>query len=290
MKYTKIPQDTFKQIQLNAGVIVKAFNPASASINDADILGASTGGITFSATPTFEDFGSDIDNCPKNTKELKKQTDFDITLAGTFVTVTADLAKRLVGAADIDSQNENKIVPRRDLVDSDFTDLWWIGDYSDKNGNTNGGYVAIHMMNTLSTGGFQIKSNDKNKGNFAFTFTAHFSMAQQDLVPYEVYVQAGSSEAGDYGMDVTSVAGTTTGYTAITVSETAGSGESYVYQTGIGLYVPSEGSPLVGSAWTDWDGDDEISAVTGHDIVVAIIDSNSKSVHAGKTTVVAKEE
>lgn len=290
MKYTKIPQDTFKQIQLNAGVIVKAFNPASASINDADILGASTGGITFNATPSYEDFGSDIDNCPHNTKQLKTQTGVDVSLAGTFVTVTAGLAKRLAGAADIDSQDETKIVPRVDLKDSDFTDLWWIGDYSDKNGNTNGGFVAIHMMNTLSTGGFQIKSNDKNKGNFAFTFTAHYDIAQQDVVPYEIYVKAGTSESGDYGMDVTSVAGSTTGYTTITVSETAGINESYVFQTGLGLYVPSEGSPLVGSAWTDWDGDDEISAVTGHDIVVAIIDANSNAVHAGKTTVVAKAE
>lgn len=290
MKFTKIPQNTFKQIQLNAGVIVSAFNPASATINDADILGASSGGVTFSATPTFEDFGSDIDNCPKNTKELKKLTDLDITLAGTYVTVTAGLAKRLMGAADISSVDETKIVPRRDLKDSDFADLWWIGDYSDKNGNQNGGFVAIHMMNTLSTGGFQIKSTDKQKGAFSFTFTAHFSISEQDTVPYEVYVQEGESESGDYEMNITSEAGTTTGYTAITCDTSAGADESYVYQTGMGLRIPSEGAVLVGTAWTAWDGDDEIEADTGMDIVVAIIDDSNKAVHAGIATVVAKDE
>lgn len=288
MKYTKIPSDTFKQIQLNAGIIVGSFNPATG--DTGDILGASTGGVNFNAAPTFEDFGSDIDNCPKNTKELKKLTELEITLSGTYVTVTPALAKRLIGAADIASNDDTKIVPRKDLKDSDFTELWWIGDYSDKNGNSNGGFVAIHMLNTLSTGGFQIQSTDKGKGNFAFTFTAHFSIADQDTVPYEVYIQAGSSESGDYEMDVTSVASsTTTNKTAITVSESAGADESYVYQTGMGLRIPSEGSVLVGTAWSTWDGSSEITSVTGYDIVVAIIDDENKAVHAGITSVVVKE-
>ena len=288
MKYTKIPSNTFKQIQLNAGIIVGSFNPATG--DTGDILGASTGGVNFNAAPTFEDFGSDIDNCPKNTKELKKLTELEITLSGTYVTVTPALAKRLIGAADIASNDDTKIVPRKDLKDSDFTELWWIGDYSDKNGNSNGGFVAIHMLNTLSTGGFQIQSTDKGKGNFAFTFTAHFSIADQDTVPYEVYIQAGSSESGDYEMDVTSVASsTTTNKTAITVSESAGADESYVYQTGMGLRIPSEGSVLVGTAWSTWDGSSEITSVTGYDIVVAIIDEENKAVHAGITSVVVKE-
>lgn len=290
MKYTKIPQDTFKQVQLNAGIIVSAFNPATGAVSIDDILGASTGGISFDVEHTFEDFGSDIDNCPHDTKELKKLTDIGVSLSGTYVTVSRGLAKRLIGAADYDLNDDTKIIPRRDLKDSDFTELWWIGDYSDKNGNQNGGFVAIHMLNTLSTGGFHIKSNDRGKGNFSFTYTAHFSINDQDTVPYEVYIQAGTAESGDYEMTVDSVAGSTTGYTAITCGDTASASESYVYQTGLGLRIPSEGSPLVGSAWTNWDGDDEISAITGHDIVVAIIDDESKAVHAGKTVVVAKDE
>lgn len=288
MKYTQIPSNTFKEIQLNAGIVVDSFNPSTGEIGN--IIGATTGGLTFSTSPTFEDFGSDIDNCPKNTKQLKKKTEEDITLAGTLVTVTASSAKKLMSGADADPNDATHIVPRRDLVDSDFGELWWIGDYSDKNGSQNGGYVAIHMLNTLSTGGFQIKSNDKGKGNFAFTFTAHYSIEEQDLVPYEVYVKAGTSESGDYEMTVTSVAsGTTEGKTSVTMSESAGADEDYVYQTGIGLRLPAEGSQLMGTAWTDWDGSTEISSVTGYDIVVAIVDENLKAVHAGKTTVVVKE-
>ena len=191
MKYTKIPETTFQNLQLNAGVLLSAFNPTSATVANESIIGATTGGVNFTATPTFSDYGEDIDNCPKNMMELKKLDSWEISMSGTYVTVDANAVKSLVGAADVSG---NKITPRNDVLLSDFTDIWWVGDYSDKNGETNGGFVAIHMMNALSTGGFAIQSSDNGKGNFAFTYTAHYSMDAQDTVPFEVYVKAGTAE------------------------------------------------------------------------------------------------
>ena len=192
MKYTKIPETAFQNIQLNAGVLLSAFNPESATVANESIIGATTGGVNFTATPTFSDYGEDIDNCPKNMKELKKLDSWEISLSGTYVTVDANAVKALVGAADVSG---NKITPRNDLKLTDFTDVWWVGDYSDQNGETNGGFVAIHMMNALSTGGFAIQSSDNGKGNFAFTYTAHYSMSAQGTVPFEVYVKAGTAES-----------------------------------------------------------------------------------------------
>ena len=192
MKYTKIPETAFKNLQLNAGVLLSAFNPESATVANESIIGATTGGVNFTATPTFSDYGEDIDNCPKNMKELKKLDSWEISLSGTYVTVDANAVKALVGAADVSG---NKITPRNDLKLTDFTDVWWVGDYSDQNGETNGGFVAIHMMNALSTGGFAIQSSDNGKGNFAFTYTAHYSIDAQDTVPFEVYVKSGTAES-----------------------------------------------------------------------------------------------
>lgn len=192
MKYTKIPETTFQNLQLNAGVLLSAFDPGTAEVANESIIGATTGGVNFTATPTFSDYGEDIDNCPKNMKELKKLDAWEISMSGTYVTVDANAVKSLVGAADVSG---NKITPRNDVMLSDFTDIWWVGDYSDKNGETNGGFVAIHMMNALSTGGFAIQSSDNGKGNFAFTYTAHYSMSAQDTVPFEVYVKAGTAES-----------------------------------------------------------------------------------------------
>lgn len=193
MKYTKIPETAFQNIQMNAGILVTSFDPATGEASGQ--LGATTGGIQFTATPSFTDFGDDIDNCPKNMMELKNLDSWDVSMAGTFVTVDTPTAKKLIAAADIDGEDSTHIIPRRDVEMTDFQDLWWIGDYSDINTGAAAGYCAVHLMNALNTGGFQIKSSDKGKGNFAFTFTGHVSMEAQDVVPFEVYIKG--SGAGD---------------------------------------------------------------------------------------------
>lgn len=196
MKFTKIPENTFKELQLNAGVLVSEFTPSSGTVTESNIIGATSGGVNFTATPEYTDFGDDIDNCPKNMKELKRLDNWTVEMSGTYLTVNTTVAKALVGAADIDGSDNTKIVPRNDVADADFSDIWWVGDYSDKNGATNGGYMAIHLINALSTGGFQLQSGDKAKGQFAFTYTAHYSNTDPDKVPFEIYVKAGTAEAG----------------------------------------------------------------------------------------------
>lgn len=195
MKFTQIPTNTFKELQLNAGILTSNFTPATGTVAADDILGATSGGVTFSATPTHTDLGDDIDNCPKNMMELKKLDSWEVKMSGTYLTINAARAKSLVAAADVGNTDTTKVTPRNDVTPADFADIWWIGDYSDKNGATNGGYIAIHMMNALSTGGFQLQSGDKAKGQFAFEYTAHYSMAAPDTVPYEIYIKAGTEEA-----------------------------------------------------------------------------------------------
>lgn len=192
MKYTQIPADTFKQIQLNAGILVEDFKPATGTITN--IIGATSGGVTFEATPTYTDYGEDIDNCPKNTKELKRLDSWEAKLSGTFITMTADMVARLIASADIDTADETHIVPRNDVSQEDFKDIWWVGDYSEQNGEKNGGFCAIHLLNGLSTGGFKIAATEKAKGTFDFEFTGHYSIDAQDTVPFEVYVKAGTAE------------------------------------------------------------------------------------------------
>jgi len=187
MKYTQIPTTTFQNIQLNAGILVDDFNVETGVIGR--ILGATTGGVAFTDSVEFTDFGDDIDNCPKNMLELKKLDSHEVTLAGTFVTINPETAKDLIGAADVDDLDERHIVPRNDLATSDFKTIWWIGDYSDKNTGDNAGFVAIKLLNALNTGGFAIQSTDNGKGQFAFSFMGHYSMNAQDVVPYEIYIK-----------------------------------------------------------------------------------------------------
>lgn len=194
MRFTQIPANTFKELQLNAGILLSDFDPSDGSFEAADMLGATSGGVSFTAQAEFTDFAEDIDNAAKNMKEFKVLDSWTATMSGTFASLTTALAKMLVGAGVIDGTNANKIVPRNDLDQADFSDVWWVGDYSDKTGATNGGFLAIHLLNALSTGGFQIQSGDKAKGQFAFEFTGHYSNAAQNTVPFEIYVKAGTAE------------------------------------------------------------------------------------------------
>ena len=195
MKFTKIPSDAFQKLQINAGILTTDFTPSTGQIGAAGQIGATTGGVSFAATPTYSDYGEDIDNCPKNMKELKKLESWEATISGTFVNADTAIAKMLVGAADIGTPDTTKITPRNDVLESDFETIWLVGDYSDKNGETNGGFIAIKLINALSTGGFQIQTADKAKGQFAFTFTGHYSMDAQDTPPFEIYLKAGTAEA-----------------------------------------------------------------------------------------------
>ena len=90
-------------------------------------------------------------------------------MTGSFVTFDANMAKMLIAAADKATAG-NKVTPRMDLADADFNDLWLVGDYSDKNGETKGGFAAIKIINALSTGGLSIQTENKGKTKIAFEF------------------------------------------------------------------------------------------------------------------------
>ena len=193
MKFTQVPTDTFENLVLNAGILVDTFTPESGVIGN--ILGATTGGIEFSTNPTFTDFGEDIDNMPEGTKQLKRLKSFDPTMSGTFLTVDTTALKSLIGAADIGSDT-TKVVPRDQLLETDFADVWWIGDYSDKNVDVasthTAGYIAIHLMNALNTAGFKITSSKDNKAQMAFEYHGHYDISNISTPPFEIYVKAGT--------------------------------------------------------------------------------------------------
>ncbi|MHB1153565.1 MAG: major tail protein [Eubacteriales bacterium] len=85
---------------------------------------------------------------------------------------------------------------------------------------------------------------------------------------------------------VSSAAGAT-GKTAITVNPgKLVTAHTYVSKTAASVDLPVYGAVL-SAGWTAWDGTAEITATTGHEIVIAEIDAASKAVACGKATVVS---
>lgn len=178
-KFTVIPKDTFSAMQLDAGVLLKTFNPTSvAAPQDTDIICATTGGINPTCVPTYSDLGEDVDNCPVNMKELKHLDGWECKMSFTALGTSADNIRLALGAADVTT---NKITPRRDLKQSDFSDIWWVGDRAD------GGCVAIQLKNALSTGGFSLQTTKSGKGQISCELTGHVSIDAQDEMPMIFY-------------------------------------------------------------------------------------------------------
>lgn len=101
MKFTRIPESAFKELVLNAGYLATTFDPTSGTApEESALLGATTGGINFTAVPSFTDFGEDIDNCPKNMKELKQIESWEVKCSGTYVSASPANVKSMLGAAE----------------------------------------------------------------------------------------------------------------------------------------------------------------------------------------------
>lgn len=193
-KYTKIPADTFQHLAVNAGILLSDFDPETGTVVQSNMLGATSGGVNFNATVDYIDYGEDIDNCPKNTKELKRIDNRTVNVSGSYVAMTTVSARRMMAHADISG---NKITPRDTIdIENDFSDVWIVGDYGDKNTGSGAGFIAIHLIDCLSTGGFQLQTADKEKGKFAFEYTAHYSLDAQDTPPYEIYIKEGTTAPG----------------------------------------------------------------------------------------------
>ena len=187
--FTQIPQDTFNELQMDAGIVLTTFDPANPTVDNSNIVTATTGGIQVSCTPSYSDFGEDVDNCPNNTKELKHLDSWECTMSFTAIGVNEDVIKLALGAVETTS-GSTVIKPNADLAQSAFKDLWWVGDKAD------GGFVAVKLLNALSTGGFSLQTTKNGKGQLEIELTGHVSIEAQKVMPMEFYVGEPSGATG----------------------------------------------------------------------------------------------
>ena len=183
-RFSVISLDAFKSFQTDAGVLLKNFDPEKPELVDGDIICATTGGINPTCVPEYKDNGEDVDNCPNGMKELMHLVRWATGLGFTALNVTAETIRMALGAADI-SEETGAITPRMELKDTDFADIWWVGD------RTDGGLVAICLKNALSTSGLSLQTTKDGKGQISVSLSGHYSITEQDVVPMEFYVQEG---------------------------------------------------------------------------------------------------
>lgn len=178
--FNKVTKESLDSIQINAGMILNTFNPSAPKAPaKGEVVCATTGGIQADCLPAYEDFGADIDNCPNNTKEMKKITGWDCTFKFTALDINAETIKLSLGAA---ANIGNEIQPKADVMPAHFKTIWFISERVDDK------IVAISLENALSTGGFSYKTQKNGKGQLTVTLTGHVSIEDEEDVPMKFYI------------------------------------------------------------------------------------------------------
>lgn len=184
-RFTVVSTDAFDELQVNAGVLLSDFDitaPYTAPQNNK-IIATTQGGVNPVCKATYEDYGADVDNVPNDMKEFKQLTGWTCTMGFTSIKFNAENTALALGAADSEllASGVTVVKPRRDVAQTDFKDVWWVGD------KANGGAYAIKLKNALSTEGLSIQSTKNGKGTMAITLTGHVSLSAQNVMPMEIY-------------------------------------------------------------------------------------------------------
>lgn len=178
----------------------------------------------------------------------------------TSLGLSPELIKLSLSAADIDGTT--KIIPRKDLEQTDFASLWWVGDRAD------GGCVAVKLINALSTGGFQLQTSKNGKGQVSCELTGHVSLSDQTRMPMEFYsIDPDETTVYSVSQSLTHV---TSSFTGTTVNAGADFSAILTADTGYTLgdvTVYMGGVNITSAAYAD--GTITIGSVTGNISITA---------------------
>lgn len=193
--------DTFNNLQLNAGVLLKNFvytgtgAPTSAqelgtliagikagtTSGKGSILGATRGGGSFNITRDIRT--PEIDGIRYKFKKGDFIDSVDAYISSTLVEITVEnLCAALGIAVPAASGNITTIQLPTALTDNSYLDnICWVGDIAD------GRLVVIELKNAINTADLSLTYSDKSEGTLAVEFHATQSAVDDyDNAPFEI--------------------------------------------------------------------------------------------------------
>lgn len=173
----------------------------------------------------------------------------------------------------------------------DYLHITWQDDKTDK---TVTGFIKRGMARLQKIAGVPLNFTEEDLPRSLLFDYCRYANSQA----LEVFEKNFESELLELNLDnqfatpesltVISAAGTSAGYTTVSMSPQLDDEDSYVYKLGTGLSLPGffDVCDTVGG-YIEWNGTDEIPAANGNDIVIVEINENSKAIRAGKASVIA---
>lgn len=193
-----IRSDTFKNLQLNAGIVIKNFdysgatsaNALKTAINNViletgstpgALLGATRGGGSFTVTRELRQ--PDVDGRRYGFKGDTFVDSIEAQLSTTLVEMTPEnLVDALCSATSTVVSNVTTIQLGSAIDTDDYlTNICWVGDISD------GRYVLICLKNALNQADFTLTWTDKGEGTLPVEFHAkQANVNDYDIAPFEI--------------------------------------------------------------------------------------------------------
>lgn len=292
---TALRPDTFKRLQLNAGLFLRDFEYES--IADASdllteiksrissgtgLLGATKGGGSFNVSREMR--SPEVDGMRYRFKGGNFVDSTDPYLSTTLVETTPENFAMALGGTITNSGKKSTVTMNTAIEDGDYlTNLCWVGDLAD------GSLVLICLYNALNTSDFSFTFTDKGEGSLGVEFHAcQDEVNDYDVSPFEVVFFLPGGELGS--IEVTSIIGTSAGETKITTDHQLTSGQHFVYK--IGLTAPTIGmNEPPDYTWTEWDGTSNINvgvSNNGKKITIAVVNSLGRALKSGNATLAVK--
>lgn len=189
-KITGLTPITPKKLLLDAGAFYKNYDlEKSFEQNAGALIGATSGGGSFSAVPTVRQMA--VDGAKTYVRELQTIDGWTVTMVANVKEITADTLRLALGAADVEAGSaaptgvagHTKITGREDFTDGDYVDnLTWVGRLSGSQQP-----VIVVIKNALSLNGLTLTVADKNEAVVPITVTGHYGLEDLDATPFEIY-------------------------------------------------------------------------------------------------------
>lgn len=195
---TALREDTFENLQLNAGIVLKncdyssianagalktAISAAVAGSSGAlgTILGATRGGGSFTVTREMRQ--PEVDGRRYGFKGDTFVDSVEAQLSTTLIEITPDNLLAAFGSAAITGSSPKQTIKLATAIDTDdyLTNICWVGDIAD------GRYVLICLNNALNQADISLTWTDKGEGTLPVEFHAKQSgVSDYDYAPFEI--------------------------------------------------------------------------------------------------------
>lgn len=189
---TGFTADAADNFIFDSGVLFRnVTNPAAGDLSAMtaeNFIGATTGGIEFTASPSLIDLFEDVDGAYGKFKGGDVIETWEISMNATLLEATAKNLAMAIGPATITDNSDmtkgKTITPENCIDDNHYANNICL--FATKKGFDKP--IVIEMTNVMNGNGISLTTNSKNKGTVEVELSPRFDLANPNVVPFKIHV------------------------------------------------------------------------------------------------------